>query len=248
MSQVEAILYSFAPEEVRPFLKKYGIRELPLSRKSKPQVVITYGGDGTFFNAERDWPGIPKVFLRRSRVCAKCLKQVPRRVLQDLGKKDWTLRQYPKVAFTMGLVESVATNDIILRNWNPNQALRFGFSYAKGCKVPKGEIIGDGLVLSTEFGAGAYYQSITGEKFKSNFGLAFNNPTKPIKPVEIDGDFIMEIEILREYGVLCLDNLPCFWFLRAGETFTVKRHKEFTRVFDLMHYYCKACQRELQTS
>lgn len=244
-SVVRAVLYTFAPDEIRPVLERFRIQELPAQRDVVPDCVITYGGDGTFLNAERDWPGVPKVVLRRSRVCSACRKRVPVEVLRDLAHASWKIIEYPKISFTLGLTETVATNDIILRNWNPNQALRFSLEDARGGKVPNGEIIGDGLVFATPAAESAYYQSITREAFRGAFGLAFNNPTVALRPVAFSEEFSLTVRILRENAILCIDNWPSFWFLRAGETFTICSSPLVTRVYDLRGYYCRSCRPNL---
>ena len=241
----EAILYSEFPEEIRPLLRELEVEELPLKRSSNPEFIISYGGDGTFLTAERDWPEIPKIVLRRSRVCEECKKDVPAKILHHMVSKKFEIKEFPKLVFYLGLTEGIATYDIILRNWNPNQALRFGLHQGKGGTYPKGEIIGDGLVFGTRIGAKGYYRSITREEKISHFALAFNNPCVPMNPVALEDQFSVEVEILRENAILCLDNLPSFWFLRAGDQFQVKKHHQKTRVIDFLEYYCEPCQKEL---
>lgn len=244
----KVILYSLNPAEIRPHLAALGYQELPNSRAEKPDLVVSHGGDGTFFTAEREWPGVPKLICRRSRVCNACQQNVPRLMLEHLRHKPVNIREYPKILFSIGLSDEVAVNDIILRNWNPNQALRFAFEATRGGDFPQGEIIGDGFVVATRIGARAYYRSITRQEFKSHFGLAFNNPTKSLDPIDLSQDFSLTVNILRENGLLCLDNLPSFMFLRAGDRFTVRPHSERTRVIDLPDYYCTACRAEVSIS
>ena len=37
-----------------------------------PDIVISYGGDGTFLRAERKYPGVIKALFRYSNICKKC--------------------------------------------------------------------------------------------------------------------------------------------------------------------------------
>jgi NAD kinase len=241
----KAVLSSPYMREIGPVFEELGIEVLPHDLSQKPNVVITFGGDGSFLSAESAWPGVPKVILRRSRVCKTCRKEVPRKVLQSLMKKDHAVREFPKIAFKMGLIEGVAANDIILRNWNPNQAIRFSLSEAQGASVSEDEVIGDGLVLATPIGAAAYYRSIVRQEFKSGFGLAFNNPTIPLSPIHFEGKFSVKVKILRENALLCLDNLPSFWVLKIRDSFTLTHHPGITRIVDILSYYCDDCQGKL---
>ena len=38
-----------------------------------PEMVICYGGDGTLLFGEREYPGIPKILVRNSKVCFLCV-------------------------------------------------------------------------------------------------------------------------------------------------------------------------------
>ena len=247
MSHLEkAIIYSPYLAEIRPLLKELDIEEIPRQRDSNPPFVITYGGDGSFLTAEQEWPEVPKIVLRRSRVCNTCREAVPRKALESLVCKKHDIRTFPKIVFNMGLTQGIATYDVVLRNWHPNQALRFCLENVSGGKVPDGEIIGDGLVMATPIGAGGYYRSITEGEFQSNFGLAFNNPTQPMEPISLADNFSVTVRILRENAFLCLDNLPSFWVLRVGDIFSVTKHPKVTRLVDILEFYCGNCRKELR--
>jgi hypothetical protein len=64
------------PSEIETEIKASGLEIV----KENPEVVITFGGDGTFIGAERDFPSIPKFPLRNSRVCHIC-SSLPNEVL-----------------------------------------------------------------------------------------------------------------------------------------------------------------------
>lgn len=233
----KAFLVSFFADEILPLLKEFGVPLVRDPHADKPQTIIAYGGDGTFLNAERDFPGVPKLILRRPmghHVDFGHLK----RLLKDFVEKEFPILEFPKISFHYGATEGVATADVILRNVHPNQALRFSLDGSRGGKCPKGEVVGDGLVLATPVGASAYYYSITRKGFSSNFGLAFNNPITDLPAVSLEDDFCMKVTVLREQGILCYDNLPCFWSLRPGEFFTVgKKKNAITRLWDVRKYY-----------
>ena len=53
---------------IEKILKKYNLKLV----KKNPDIVISYGGDGTILLSERLFPNIPKLFLRHSSICNKC--------------------------------------------------------------------------------------------------------------------------------------------------------------------------------
>src|SRR3989338_7956719 len=73
-------------------LQKEAQRAGFLYTTTKPDLVISVGGDGTFFFAERKYPGVPKIMVRESHVCEKC----------NEGKLHDLLIRYRKGYFTMG--------------------------------------------------------------------------------------------------------------------------------------------------
>jgi len=240
----KAILYSYAPDEIRPLLKEFQIEELPRKRSSKPDYILVYGGDGTFLTSERDWPGVPKILIRRSRVSNEFIKKAPRKILDFIRKGDFQIKTFPKLVFHLGLIEGVATSDIIIRNLNPNQALRFRLEGEKNTKVPNEEIVGDGLVFATPLGAKGYYRSMTRGDFTKGFSIAFNNPTKAFDPIFLDDDFSVKVKITRENSLVCLDNLPSFWYLRQTEEILVKKHPQNTQIVDTTSFYSPEDQKK----
>ena len=39
---------------------------------NNPDFVLCYGGDGTILFAEREWPSIPKLLIKRTKICRRC--------------------------------------------------------------------------------------------------------------------------------------------------------------------------------
>lgn len=63
-----ACIFSEKKEEIEPFVRNTGFSLVD----ERPDLVISYGGDGTFMRAETAFPGVPKLVLKGSRICNFC--------------------------------------------------------------------------------------------------------------------------------------------------------------------------------
>ncbi len=170
-----------------------------------PDVVLTYGGDGTLLHAERAYPGVPKLPLRASPTCKKCFDHDIAEALDHLarGAYEQGTRQKLKCKLSTGQ-EFNALNDIIFRNSNLARAIRFTLTI-EGEQV--GDVlIGDGLVFATPFGSTAYFKSITGTSFERGWGVAFNNLTKQRAPIFLDESATVKVSVIRGPADLAADN------------------------------------------
>ena len=195
---------------------------------SKPDIVISVGGDGTFFVAERKYPGIPKIMVRESQVCEKCNKGTLFDILLRYSKGYYTLHTYFKLEASVKRknrkhTKSLACNDVMIRNKILTHALRFSLIINK--RLVYKEIIGDGLVISSPFGAGAYFKSITHASFKKGIGIAFNNTTKNYKSIIAKEKDIILVHLLREKADLGFDNNPHTYTLNKGDSIVIKKSK-----------------------
>ena len=176
--------------------------------KETPEIVICYGGDGTFLISERIYPGVPKILIKASPTCNKGHETKIEKVLEKFNKKEFIIQEIKKLkAVYKGSFETrslIGVNDIVIRNSLPTEALRFKIKTKNFSK----EFIGDGLVIATNYGSsqGAYFYSITKKEFEKGIGIAFNNVTKKQDLKIISEKDEIEIEITRGPGVLVADN------------------------------------------
>lgn len=188
--------------------KKYG---MTLDTKN-PQAVLTWGGDGTLLFSERLFPGIPKVPFRDSKICNKCHNHPVEHILDRLAKGKYCRQEYT----TLKVRSLQALNDVIIRNKEQQQALRFSLN-VDGRDY--GEFMGDGIVVATPFGSTGYYYSITKKSFNKNFRIALNNPTTVAK------SFVMKhkctIQSLRHSALVTADNNPKSFTLKQGRQVTI---------------------------
>ncbi|MBR9675535.1 hypothetical protein GOV05_00845 [Candidatus Woesearchaeota archaeon] len=139
-------------------------------------VILCLGGDGTFLEAERKYPGVPKMLIRDSKVCNKCNISIFDSFLDVITKNKYEVFSFRKLEayINQKKVGLYAANDVIIRNSDLAQAIRFDL-YIDKKKVFKKELIGDGVITSTVFGSDAYFKSVTKKSFLKGVGVALNN-------------------------------------------------------------------------
>lgn len=193
-----------------------------------PDFIVSYGGDGSFLVAERDFPGIPKLILRKGSICKKCNDGDIDVVLKKLLRKEYFLEEHFKLELFLNdkKIGIDASNDIIIRNKLQYHALRFEVDV--GFRVIK-NIIADGLVVATPFGSTAYFHSITGKKFEEGIGVAFNNPVEKLDPI-ISKDLNLLVRINRSDAFISFDNLKRLFSAKEGDLIRIKKSEEKFRI------------------
>jgi len=224
---MKAAVVSWTPQLVRKELKKAGIKET----RSHPDIVIAFGGEGTFLFSEQKYPGIPKLFIRHKRTCKKSHNLLP--ILNALKRGAYVIENHPKLQAVVNNQRRktlVCMNDINI-HYVPPMALRFSVKI-NGRKVAD-NVIGDGLIIATPYGSSAYYKSITRSTFSNGIGVAFNNPVKPHKPLKLKADSKIEVKIIRGPGVLAADCCRKLIKLKEGDVIRIKKHKSPARIIHL---------------
>lgn len=187
----------------------------------RPDVVVTYGGDGLLLHSERLWPGVPKLPLRNSRRGRKCEPSEVRDALGRLARGELVSRPQMKLRLTARETTQVALNDVIVHNARPTSSLR--------CRVYLDErefgdeIVGDGVVAATPFGSTAYYRSITRGIFQLGIGLAFNNSIEQVDHLVLDENATIRIVITRGPAVAVADNHPDLVELEEEDEVVIRR-------------------------
>ncbi|MBN1386129.1 NAD(+)/NADH kinase [Candidatus Woesearchaeota archaeon] len=207
-------------DEVRRHFKFHGFK-----LSTKPDFVVSVGGDGTLFFAERAYPGIPKLMLRESKKCLKCENVELELYINALKKGKVKTEKHKKLeaSFPVGRKKekTYCVNDFVLRNFYPTYALRFNIKSGKN--IIGEELIGDGIVVATSFGATGYFESITRHKFSRGIGVAFNNLTKPKKHILLNEKSKIEIELLRGEAVFTADNDPVMYRMQEGARIRIRQ-------------------------
>jgi len=233
---IKAGLFGKNSDSIRHLLPEFGLQLV----EDQPDVLISYGGDGTLLSAERKYPSIPKLPIRDSKVCKKCSIHTTEHLLEKLSLGEIKLENYPKLESKFGNESVLALNDLVIRNSIPIHALRFRV-YINNKLLRPEVIIGDGIVFTTVFGSTGYYESITRESIEKNFAAAFNNTTFPIELIKFSQEDEIRVEIIRGPGTLSSDNNSKLQNLKEGDFVSIFPSKNSARIYVEKTLRCDDC-------
>jgi len=197
---MKLLIYGSSSEKVVSLAKKIGFNVV----KKNPDVVASFGGDGTFMLAEKDFPEIPKFYIKNSCVCKKCSCLSNEEVLKRIKNNKYITEEHIKISAKANKKSICGLNEIIVHNKDPRKAIRYEI-FINGEKIGK-EIIGDGVVIASPYGSTGYYRSITDSFFEVGIGVAFNNSTEQSDHMVIKEDSKIKIKITRGVAVAYADN------------------------------------------
>ncbi len=200
---MKAVLRGQNPESIAAIAEESGIDLV--EDGAAADCCICFGGDGTLLGAEREFPGLPKVPVRRRPDTADT-RQTARDLFDRVVQGRASVTRLPKLAAEIGGRRLLAVNDIYIRNEDVTSAVRLVVE-VDGV-VHFGEVVGDGLVVATPFGSSAYYRSITNSVIHVGIGLAFNNSTEPVTHLVLDEESVIDVTIVRGPAILAADNNP----------------------------------------
>jgi NAD+ kinase len=203
-------------------------------------LLVAYGGDGTFIGAERAAPGLPKLGLRHDDTCEKCERHNDRRILERLLAGELPLATLAKIEARIRDQRVLALNDVIVRNVDPRAAVRF--SVALDGEPATEEMIGDGLLVCTPFGSSGYFRSITRCVTRIGFGIAFNNCTDPLNHLIVSEETTILVDVARGPGVLAADNDERTLEVVTGDRLQIARARESARVYGIDTLRCPDCR------
>lgn len=206
-----------------------------------PDVVLSYGGDGTLLAAERGFPGIPKIPIRNSAVCKKCPIHGEEILLKKLLKGGLEIKEYSKLETTIEGKTVLALNDFVIRNKEPMHSIRFTVNTRHPEHSEGSLLIGDGIVISTAFGSTGYFKSITQQTFDSGFGLAFNNTTEKMDPQLFNQEDQVNFNLVRGQAGLTFDNNPDIYPIQEGSEIIFKLSSQKARIYELESLRCPNC-------
>lgn len=166
--------------------------------------VVSYGGDGTFMQAEHRYPGVPKILLRNSVICKLCSSIPNEDLLERIMNNHYLLEEFWKIEGSAKGRTVTAMNDLVLHNADPRHAIRYQLTI-NDRKIGE-TIVGDGVVVASPLGSTGYYRSITDSFFEVGIGLAFNNSTEQSDHMVLKEESDIKIVITRGPAFLYADN------------------------------------------
>lgn len=223
-------------KKLSPILKDLGFEETEVN----PDLVISYGGDGTLLASERNYPEISKLAIRDSNVCKKCPDHTEKVLLTLLKEGKLKLQRVSKLKAERNGVKISALNDIAVRNTTPIHALRFNLSI-NGKEIEPTVIVGDGVVVSTAFGSTGYYKSVTKKTFKKGYSLAFSNTTEDLASVLIKKGDLIDIKIIRGPATVSADNNPKFINLEENDVVRISVSDQVASIYEPETLRCTKC-------
>jgi len=217
---MKLLIYGENIEETKSLARKAGFEVV----ERDPDMVASCGGDGTLMKAEREYPGIPKFILKKSKTSKKGHNISPEKILESISKGRYAIDEEMKIEATFKDKNIIGLNEIIVHNKDPRKAVRYEITI-NGRKIG-GEIIGDGVVISTPYGSTGYYKSITDSFFEIGMGVAFNNSTEQSDHMVIKDDSKITVKITRGPAVVYADNSDREIVLNDGDEIMIKRSED----------------------
>ncbi|MBI2434388.1 MAG: NAD(+)/NADH kinase [Candidatus Hydrogenedentes bacterium] len=195
----------------------------------QPDVVVSYGGDGTLLAAELRWPGLPKVPILNSYRGHRCIPHPPNEVIAGLARHALVKNVYTKLECVLSLRGQeprtfTALNEFATHMGRINSAVRFKLwlndePYEDGL-----EILGDGFLVCTPFGSTAYYNKISRGIFTKGIGIAFKATTEHTNHLVLPDTVVCRFLITRGPTILAYDSAQEYFELNAGDELVVRKH------------------------
>lgn len=224
---------------LRDNLTRRGAQLVDLPERA--DLIIPYGGDGTFFLAEEKWPERLKFPIRDTATAPLCPLHGLDTQLDLLFSESLELTRLPKLRGAANGKECFAVNDVFIHNQNCTTALRYGVEidgkpYAR-------EIVGDAAGVATPHGSTAYYRSITHSIFRTGIGLAFSNSTELVNHLVLPETSVVRIEILRGPARMVFDSSTESIPMDKGDFAEIAMSERKTPALGLDFFMCAECRR-----
>lgn len=234
---MKAVVVSVFPEDIVPVLEKYKIEVI---KQGTPDVVISYGGDGSLLAAEREFMGIPKLPIRDTRISPLCKKHSHENLIKDFLGGQLQKSNMMKLSASFHGKEVLALNDIFIHNYNRVSAIRYqitidGDIYSK-------EAASDSFGIATPHGSTAYFRSITGTVFRVGMGMAFSNSREREDHIIVPEDSKIGIKILRGPAMMVADNSSDIISVDSGDEIIVRKNPQDAIVYGLKEFMCTDCR------
>jgi NAD+ kinase len=234
---MKVFLYGKNSSDLKPQLEQYGLEET----SSHPDLIISYGGDGTLLASERDYPGIPKLPVRDSHVCVKCPDHTTEHLLELLAQGEIKPDHHKKLQANFNGKDLFGLNDIVVRNLMPIHAIRFELEINNNSVGPA-LIIGDGIIVSTAFGSTGYYHSVTKKTFSEGYSIAFSNTIEKIESIDFEEGDEISLNLVRGPAVLSADNNPDIPTLKTDDTVRIFVSKRHALIYQRENLRCTDCK------
>ena len=192
---------------------------------SDPDFVICYGGDGTILLAERKFPQIPKLIIKKSRICRRYdyLFNDLEELIIKIRDQDYIMVEEIKLEVEYENTKLIGLNEVQVHSRLPIYAVRFSIKFDGELFE---DLIGDGVVVATPFGSTGYYKSTGGRKFERGIGISFNNlHNKALESVVVSEDTMVTVELNRGPALIVADNDENILELKEQDAIAIRRSR-----------------------
>ena len=205
-----------------------------------PELIIAHGGDGALLDAERLYPGIPKLPLRDWKTAPLCDIHSYAQQLDAFcsGKTAKTINS--KLCGVFDGKKILGLNDIFIHNCNRGRAMRYRVWIDD--ELYANEIVGDAVGMATIHGSTAYYRSITHSIFKTGLGLAFSNSTEVVNHLVLPEDSVVRVKIVRGPGIMIADNDTEVIEVPRNSEVSICKAEECAVIYGLENFMCQNCR------
>lgn len=229
MNKIRVAIFGYNKHEIEKDVIDFGFELV----EENPEVVISYGGDGTLILSEFHYPSVPKLLLKSSKICKLCQAIPNEEILKKFKEGKYDVKKLIKLDVEAHGKKLKAVNDVIVHNSDPRHAMRYHVNI-NGINNPSHEVIGDGVIVATQFGSTGYYKSITGSTFDVGIGIAFNNSTEQVNHMVIDEESEIKIKVTRGPVVVYADNQEEFIKLEEGDEVIIRKSEEFSELVRIL--------------
>lgn len=219
-------LFGAQAESLAPEIEKHeNLRLTP----DAPDVVVSYGGDGTLLASELHYPGVPKAPILNSRRGHRCIPQPPEEVIAGLAAGGLFANSYTKLECRLELKGQpspkplLALNEFSVHMGRLNSAVRWQLWINEDPYEDGLEILGDGFLVCTPFGSTAYFSKITRGLFTKGIGVAFKATTEHTDHLVLPADVGLRFRITRGPAVLAWDSATEFYNLNDGDNLFLRK-------------------------
>lgn len=211
-------------------LKRYGYNVV----EKNPDIVISFGGDGSFLFSEHKYPGIPKLVTRNKSICNKCVNGEFTELMKKISDKKYKISEFPKLRAIIKKrnrkIHLLAASDVIIRNVEQFHAIRFNL-FADSRQI-NNEMVGDGIVVANSHGSTGYFYSISKRSFKSGIGVALNN-TMTKENYYIFKNSKIRFILTRDPAGVSVDNHRKIVKLEPGDSVEITLSNEKSKIIQL---------------
>ena len=176
--------------------------------------------------SERMYPGVPKLIVKKTRICRKCDYTHPQlqSILPKIRSGEYLLHKEMKLEAEFKGRRLVGLNEIQLHNKLPMYAIRFSLSI-NGDEM--NNLIGDGAIIATPFGSTGYYKAAGGKPFEKGMGIAFNNlHNKHLESLVVPENSIIKVSITRGPAWILADNSETFFKLEKMDVCSIRKAED----------------------